>query len=271
MEWLKEYHHLSERRAARLLSRHHSTLRWKSKKEEQEALRWRLQELAAIRVRYGYRRLTVLRKREGWQVNAKRVYRLYKEEGLIVCTKQRKKLAHHARVSVADVPSSCTMGALSHLSMYNSTHLHVTCFRTGRSKRSWSMIGPGTIKQLTTLFQNPNSEAANKATEKAEKIEVTDPTHPLFGRCFRLRSVSTSPPRAGQVWVVYRDDILLRLPLTATNLAPLPLVLRPVKLTAAAVQELVALLQPTPAPCPAHPANSGADSRPRSSTKSPRS
>src|SRR5262249_49811214 len=32
------------------------------------------------------------------------------------------------------------MGALSHLSMYNSAHLHVMCFRTARSKSSWSML-----------------------------------------------------------------------------------------------------------------------------------
>src|SRR5215468_6382486 len=38
------------------------------------------------------------------------------------------------------VPSSFTMGALSHLSMYSKAHLHVTCFRTARSKSSWSML-----------------------------------------------------------------------------------------------------------------------------------
>ena len=101
-----------------------------------------------------------------------------------------------------------------------------------------------------------------------DEIEVTDPTHPLFGRRFRLRSVSTSPHGTGQVWVVYRDHILLRLPLAATNLARLPSVTCPIKLTAAAVQELVALLQTTPSLCPARPTNSGADSPPRSSTKS---
>ena len=78
-----------------------STLRRKSRRDPQEALRRRLRELAAIRVRYGYRRLTVLLKREGWQVNAKRIYRLYTEEGLIVRTKQRKKLASRNRVSAA--------------------------------------------------------------------------------------------------------------------------------------------------------------------------
>lgn len=53
----------------------------------------RLRELAGTRVRFGYRRLTVLLKREGWDVNAKRIYRLYKEEGLIVRTQKRKKAA----------------------------------------------------------------------------------------------------------------------------------------------------------------------------------
>ena len=42
----------------------------------------RLKELAAVRVRHGYRRLHILLRREGWQVNSKRVYRLYCEEKL---------------------------------------------------------------------------------------------------------------------------------------------------------------------------------------------
>ena len=52
----------------------------------------RLKELAAVRVRSGYRRLTILLRREGWKVNAKRVYRIYCEEGLAVRTKVRKTL-----------------------------------------------------------------------------------------------------------------------------------------------------------------------------------
>jgi len=55
------------------------------------ALRIRLKDLAAARVRYGYRRLHILLRREGWQVNVKRVYRLYKQEGLSLRLKARKK------------------------------------------------------------------------------------------------------------------------------------------------------------------------------------
>ena len=74
------------------------TLRYQSIRDHQDALRQRLRELAAVRVRFGYRRLTVLLRREGWRVNAKRIYRLYGDEGLTLRTKPRKKLASRARV-----------------------------------------------------------------------------------------------------------------------------------------------------------------------------
>lgn len=51
----------------------------------------RLRELAATRVRYGYRRLHILLRREGWAVNAKRVYRIYREEQLSLRTKTPKR------------------------------------------------------------------------------------------------------------------------------------------------------------------------------------
>ena len=75
------------------------TLRYRHRRDPQEALRMRLRDLAASRVRYGYRRLTVLLKREGWKVNAKRIYRLYTEEGLIVRTKRRKQRAQRQRIA----------------------------------------------------------------------------------------------------------------------------------------------------------------------------
>jgi putative transposase len=74
------------------------TLRYEHHRDPQDALRVRLRELAGSRVRYGYRRLTVLLKREGWEVNAKRIYRIYTEEGLIVRTQKRKERAQRQRV-----------------------------------------------------------------------------------------------------------------------------------------------------------------------------
>jgi putative transposase len=70
-------------------------------------LRLRLRELAASRRRFGYRRLWVMLRREGWKVNHKRVYRLYREEGLAVHTKKRRKRPSHLRLVMppADGPN----------------------------------------------------------------------------------------------------------------------------------------------------------------------
>jgi putative transposase len=96
--WAQTTYRLSQRRAARLIPVRIGTLRYQSIRDHQDALRQRLRELAAVRVRFGYRRLTVLLRREGWRVNAKRIYRLYGDEGLAVRTKPRKRLASRARV-----------------------------------------------------------------------------------------------------------------------------------------------------------------------------
>jgi putative transposase len=71
---------LSERHACRLMEMAQSTQQYRS--ERDAALRARLKELAAQRMRFGYRRLTALLVREGMPVNHKRVFRLYREEGL---------------------------------------------------------------------------------------------------------------------------------------------------------------------------------------------
>jgi putative transposase len=89
---------VSQRRASRLLVLDRMTLRYKSTKDPQTALRLRLRELAATHVRYGYRRLTVLLRREGWVVNAKRIYRFYREAGLLVRSKTRRRFARNDRV-----------------------------------------------------------------------------------------------------------------------------------------------------------------------------
>jgi len=100
-EWAQTVYRLSQRRAARLMLVQDGTLRYRRRRDRQDALRQRLRALAAVRVRAGYRRLTVLLRREGWKVNAKRVYRLYGEERPAVRTKPRKRLASRPRVPVS--------------------------------------------------------------------------------------------------------------------------------------------------------------------------
>ena len=66
--------------------------RYQSRRKDWVELRQRLLELAAERKRFGYQRLHVLLRREGFPVNVKRIYRLYKEEGLSVRKRIRKRL-----------------------------------------------------------------------------------------------------------------------------------------------------------------------------------
>jgi putative transposase len=75
--------------------------RYQSRRDGQAELRMRLRDLAGSRVRYGYRRLTILLRREGWKVNAKRIYRLYREEGLQVQRVRHAKRAAHVRVPLS--------------------------------------------------------------------------------------------------------------------------------------------------------------------------
>jgi putative transposase len=61
-------------------------------------LRERMSEIAAAKRRYGYRRIHVLLRREGWDVNRKKIYRLYREMGLAVRRRKRKRIGPFERV-----------------------------------------------------------------------------------------------------------------------------------------------------------------------------
>lgn len=99
--YLQQTYQLSERRAGQALSLSNSSLRYRSRRPAAEDLRRRLRELAAERPRYGYQRLWALRRREGWSVNHKRVYRLYREEGLKLRKRRRRARAHIERVPLS--------------------------------------------------------------------------------------------------------------------------------------------------------------------------
>lgn len=90
---LKEQHRLSERRACRLAGLSRTVCRYESRRREPEGFRARMLELAAERPRFGYERLHVLLLRDGFAVNHKRTYRIYREEELQVRRKRRKRVA----------------------------------------------------------------------------------------------------------------------------------------------------------------------------------
>jgi putative transposase len=98
VQYLVQRFGVSTVRACRLVRLGRSTYYKRSTAKDQTPLRTRLRELAAARPRFGYPRLHILLRREGWKVNIKRVYRLYKLEGLGLSRKKRKKRASHLRV-----------------------------------------------------------------------------------------------------------------------------------------------------------------------------
>ena len=84
---------MSERRACRTIGCVRMTVRYRSRRPDDAELRQRLRALAHERRRFGYRRLHVLLRREGFKVNHKRLFRLYREERLMVRRRGGRKRA----------------------------------------------------------------------------------------------------------------------------------------------------------------------------------
>jgi putative transposase len=98
---MQQAYGMSERRACRVIGLARSTCRRPPQSGGDGPLRTRLCALAAERPRFGYRRLHVLLGREGIVANHKRVWRLYRQEGLAVRRKRRKRAAQQRRVLLA--------------------------------------------------------------------------------------------------------------------------------------------------------------------------
>jgi putative transposase len=80
------------------------------KAERDRALAKRMVELSRENPRYGYRRVWALLRREGWQLNKKRVHRLWREEGLKVPERQRKR----RRLLMGKSENGCTRRRAEH-------------------------------------------------------------------------------------------------------------------------------------------------------------
>jgi putative transposase len=99
--FLQQAMKMSERRACRTIAVSRTSMRYESVRTEPTHLVAKLRELAKERPRFGYRGLYRLLRRRGHpDVNHKRVYRLYKREGLHIRTKRRKRFAASPRVEV---------------------------------------------------------------------------------------------------------------------------------------------------------------------------
>jgi len=92
---------LSMRKACKLIGLSRTSFNYKPMvKPDEEVIRTRLKELAQTRRRFGCPRLHVMLRREGFAINHKRTERIYRQEGLILRIRRRKKLSSLLRVDI---------------------------------------------------------------------------------------------------------------------------------------------------------------------------
>ncbi len=84
---------MSERRACKAIGYCRMTIRYQTTRADDAGLRQRMRAIAEVRRRFGYRRLHVLLKREGYLINHKKLFRLYREERLAVRRRGGRKRA----------------------------------------------------------------------------------------------------------------------------------------------------------------------------------
>src|SRR5690606_19599968 len=114
----------------------------------------RIKEIASVRVRYGHWRIYTLLRREGWQDNHKRVYRIYKEEGLNLRSKRprRSKAAAHRleRPEHSSLYECCSMDFVSDqlfdgrkfraLTLVDNYSRECLCIRVGQSLKGADVV-----------------------------------------------------------------------------------------------------------------------------------
>ncbi|QOZ48646.1 IS3 family transposase [Bradyrhizobium sp. CCBAU 53340] len=90
---LVDAHGMSERRACKAIGCCRMTMRYRTTRADDAGVRQRMKAIAQERRRFGYRRLHVLLKREGYLINHKKLFRLYREEKLAVRRRGGRKRA----------------------------------------------------------------------------------------------------------------------------------------------------------------------------------
>ena len=120
---LRERMEVSERRACTMIGTCRMTVRYRSQRPDDGRLRERMKALADERRRFGYRRLHILLRREGYVVNHKRLFRLYKEERLIVRRRGGRKRA----MGTGTVGISVCEAVIRHASKKRSLNTTANC------------------------------------------------------------------------------------------------------------------------------------------------
>jgi putative transposase len=166
---------VSQRRACRVLDQPRTTQRYgPALDEEEKRLESRLLELVRAHPRYGYRRMTSLLRQEGWRINRKRVYRLWRRLGLRVPQKARKKrrLGHSG--------NSCVRRRAEHKDHVWTWDFIFDRTRNGRSLKWFSLLDEYTRECLAL--------EVNRRMTSVEVIDVLADVFAVRGTPAHIRS-----------------------------------------------------------------------------------
>src|SRR5690606_3834794 len=94
---LEDVFQVSERKSCEVIQISRTVKRYEVKDKGDEPFRIAIKDIARSRPRFGYRRILTLLRRQGFEIGRDRAYRIYKEEGLQVRTKRRKKAVSRRR------------------------------------------------------------------------------------------------------------------------------------------------------------------------------
>ncbi len=155
----------SERRTCKTIGLARSTLRYQSRPKDDDALRLALIRLAKQYGRYGYRKIARLLRIEGWEVNHKKVERLWREEGLQLPQrhKRRKRLYHKDSSVIRLRPTH-----VNHIWSVDFVH-----DRLSNGRR---------YKMLTVLDEYTRQALCVSVAIRMGHAEVLDALYPLFLR-----------------------------------------------------------------------------------------
>ena len=169
VRWLWGHFLVSQRRVCELLSVAESSCRYRSRRNDEE-LRERLVVAAREKPRWGYRRLQIVLQKDGAQVNHKRIYRVYREAGLMIRRKRRKRLV---RVGLA------RPGVNGPNQEWALDFVHDAA-ESGRKFRALSVIDVYTRECLA--LEVDTSFASRRVTRELERI-VAERGTPVAIRC----------------------------------------------------------------------------------------
>lgn len=147
--WLQQEFCVPVRRACRTVLLGRSMFYYRHAPREDRFLRQRIKEIALSRVRYGFWRIFILLRREGFMDNHKRVYRVYKEEGLNLRSKRprRSRSAAH-RLERLDAPAINRAWSMDFVqdALFNGSRFRILTVVDNYSKKCLGLLAGKSLK-----------------------------------------------------------------------------------------------------------------------------